>query len=140
MPSCANRGCRGFTLLSHGLARRQCTACTTPPVHELGAARTTSPLAPSRHSARTWASGAPSRCSAPTPRPPSTVQPIPSDHNPTIADSDFEDPKGELIRRLEQMAQNITLNKTVFGPMLDITPDSVEASDPVEKKPRGHGT
>ncbi len=28
------------------------------------------------------------------------------------------------------MAQNITLNKTVFGPMLDITPDSVEVSDP----------
>ena len=66
---------------------------------------------------------------------PSTVQPIPSDHNPTIADSDYEDPKGELIRRLEQMAKNISLNKTVFGPMLDITPDSVEASDPVEKKP-----
>jgi hypothetical protein len=65
---------------------------------------------------------------------PSTVQPIPSD-NPTIADSDFENPKAELVRRLEQMAENIRLNKTVFGPMLDITPDSVEASDPVEKKP-----
>ena len=60
--------------------------------------------------------------------------PAPEDLTPTIRDSDFVDPKGELIRRLEQMAKNISLNKTVFGPMLDITPDSVEASDPVEKK------
>ena len=45
-------------------------------------------------------------------------------------DSDWADPKAELVRRLEQMAENIRLNKTVFGPMLDLTPDSVEIDDP----------
>ncbi len=56
--------------------------------------------------------------------------PAPGDHIPTTADSDFEDPMGELFRRLEQMAENIRLKKTVFGPILDNIPDSVEVDEP----------
>ena len=55
--------------------------------------------------------------------------PAPGDHTPTIADSDFDDPMAELISRLEQMAENMRLNKTVFGPILDIIPESVEIDE-----------